>query len=196
MASDWFLIDRFFFGGKRSHWSIWIVSMNLIFFNLNFGGKFEFPVHHFRWPHFRLRMWWRHDPLKCDLSCPHILLLLHPNLSVFLVELALLNLYNLPYRVVNPCRPARTDNSVWEIAIYSVLWIVFLFTIIGSFCHFSCCHYWVFLSFFFLPLLGLFVIFLFTIILKEQKQKKESQICNEQKTRIFIFKNHCQTELI
>ena len=65
-ASDWFLglIDKFFFGEKRSHWSIWIVAMNSTFL----AGKFEFwqeismlagrllrwfQVHHFRWRHFR-----------------------------------------------------------------------------------------------------------------------------------------------
>ena len=65
-TSDWFLglIDRFFFGEKRSHWSIWIVALNSIFF---LAGKFEFwreiwilvgillrlfPVYHFRWRHF------------------------------------------------------------------------------------------------------------------------------------------------
>jgi hypothetical protein len=52
------------FGGKSSHWSIWIVAMNSILL----AGKFEiwreiwmlaerllrwFQVHHFRWCHFR-----------------------------------------------------------------------------------------------------------------------------------------------
>ena len=57
-------INRYiFFGGKRSHWSIWIVAMNS-----NFSGKFwmlagrlhrSFLVHHFRSRNFR----WRHHPL-------------------------------------------------------------------------------------------------------------------------------------
>ena len=56
-------INRYiFFGGKRSHWSIWIVAMNS-----NFSGQFwmlagrlhrSFLVHHFRSRNFR----WRHHP--------------------------------------------------------------------------------------------------------------------------------------
>jgi preprotein translocase subunit YajC len=42
------------------------------------------------------------------------------------------------------------------------------------------------LSFFFLPLLGLFVIFLFTIILKEQKQKKNHKYAMNKRLE-FLF---------